>query len=122
MMDTVVSATPHIKAGGVRALAVTGLTRTNLAPELPTVSELGPKGFDLTVWYGLTAPKGTPEAVLQRLNQEVNRAMQSPVLRQRYATLGAEPSSSSLQSFDALIRAEEKKWTAVAKQSNIRVD
>ena len=122
MMDTVVSSSQHVKNNTVRALAVTSADRSSLAPNLPTVSEQGPKGFDVTVWYGLVAPKGTPDAVLQKLNMEVNKALASPSVRQRYATLGAEPVRSTTEEFGKLWVAEEKKWTSVVKSANIRAE
>ena len=122
MMDTVVSSSQHVKNGAVKALAVTSLERTSLAPDLPTVNELGPKGFEVTVWYGFVAPKGTPQPVLQKLNAEVNKALASPALRQRYAALGAEPTPSTLDSFNKLWVSDEKKWSAVIKNANIRAE
>ena len=122
MLDTVVSSAQHVKNNTVRALAVTSAERSSLTPNLPTVSEQGPKGFEVTVWYGLVAPKGTPNAVLQKLNTEVNMALASPAVRQRYATLGAEPTQSTVEEFGKLINAEEKKWTSVVKSANIRAE
>ena len=122
MMDTVVSSSQHVKNNTVRALAVTSPERSSLAPTLPSVSELGLKGFDVTVWYGLVAPKGTPDAVLQKLNMEINKALASPAVRQRYLTLGAEPVASTLDGFGKLWVAEEKKWTSVIKSANIRTE
>ena len=121
MMDTVVSATQHVNSGGVRALAVTSRKRTSLAPEIPTVAEQGVKDFDLTVWYGLVAPKGAPDSVVQKINAEVAKALASPAVRQRYAGLGAEPESVSVDEFKRLWFAEEKKWTSVITHAKITV-
>ncbi len=122
MLDTVVSSAQHVKANTVRALAVTSSVRSTLTPDLPTVGELGPKGYDVTVWYGLIAPKGTPLAVLQKLNAEVNKALASPAVRQRYAALGAEPTQSTVEDFGKHIISEEKKWSSAVKNANIRVE
>ena len=119
LLDTVVSATPHVKANSVRALAVTSAGRSPLLPGLPTVNESGPKGYEMTVWYGFVAPKGTPLPVLQKLNEELNKALASPALRQRYAVLGAEPTQITVEDFGKLMTAEEKKWGAVIKKANI---
>lgn len=121
LLDTVVSATPHVKANSVRALAVTSAGRSPLMPSLPTVTELGPKGYEMTVWYGFVAPKGTPLPVLQKLNDELNKALASPALRQRYAVLGAEPTQITVEDFGKLMTSEEKKWGAVIKNANIQV-
>lgn len=122
MMDTVISATQQVKSGTVRGLASTSAARSPLSPDLPTISELGPKGYEATVWYGLVAPKGIPDAVAQKLNMQFNKALGSAAVRQRFATLGAEPIFSSTADFGKLIVSEEKKWTAVIKGANIRVD
>lgn len=121
MMDTVVSSTQHVKGGAVRALAVTGRQRSTLAPEIPAVAEQGVKDFDVTVWYGFVAPKGTPDAVAQKLNAEIAKALASPAVRQRYAALGAEPTAISTEEFNRLWVAEEKKWTSVIRNAKITV-
>ena len=122
MMDTVISATQQVKGNTVRALASTSAERSPLSPDLPTVSELGPKGYEATVWYGLVAPKGVPEAIAQKLNMQFNKALASPAVRQRFAALGAEPVLSTTADFGKLIVAEEKKWTGVIKGANIRAE
>lgn len=122
MLDTVVSAMPHIKGGKVRALAVTSVKRSALAPDLPTVAENGVPGFEVTPWYCILAPVGTPDAVVRKLNQEVNKALASAAVRERFASLGAEPAISTSADLGKLITAEERKWTGVIKQSNTKVD
>jgi tripartite-type tricarboxylate transporter receptor subunit TctC len=122
MLDTFVSSTQHVKAGTVRALAVTSPKRSSLAPDVPTADEQGVKGYDVTVWYGFVAPKGTPDAIVQKLNAEMQKALSSPAVRERYAKLGAEPVLISPEDFQKMWVAEEKKWTGVIKASNIRVD
>jgi tripartite-type tricarboxylate transporter receptor subunit TctC len=121
MMDTVVSATQHVKSGTVRALAVTSRQRSSLAPDIPTVAEQGVKDFDVTVWYGFVAPKGTPDAVVHKLNAEVAKALSSQAVRQRFATLGAEPETLSVDEFNRLWLADEKKWTGVITNAKITV-
>ena len=122
MMDTVISATQQVKGNTVRALASTSAERSPLSPDLPTVSELGPKGYEATVWYGLVAPKGVPEAIAQKLNMQFNKALAASAVRQRFAALGAEPVFSTRADFGKLIVAEEKKWTGVIKGANIRAE
>ena len=122
MMDTVISATQQIKSSTVRALGSTSAERSPLSPDLPTVSELGPRGYEATVWYGLVAPKGVPDAVAQKLNMQFNKALASPAVRQRFVTLGAEPVFSTTADFGKLIVAEEKKWTGVIRAAHIRAE
>lgn len=122
MMDTVISATQQVKSGTVRALASTGAERSPLSPDLPTISELGSKGYEATVWYGLVAPKGIPDAIAQKLNMQFNKALSSAAVRQRFATLGAEPVSSTTADFGKLMVSEEKKWTGVIKGADIRAE
>ena len=122
MLDTVVASMPNVKSNRVRALAVTSLKRSALAPELPTVSELGPAGFEVSPWYCIVAPTGTPDAIVRKLNAEINKVLSMPSVRERYASLGAEPTALSPEELGRLIRAEEKKWATVVKQANIRVD
>jgi len=122
MLDTFVSSTQHVKAGTVRAMAVTGSKRSTLAAEVPTVDEQGVKGYDVSVWYGFVAPKATPDAVVQRLNAEVQKVLANPAVRQRFAQLGAEPVQITPENFQKMWLEEEKKWSAVIKASNIRID
>ena len=122
MMDTVISATQQVKGNTVRALASTSAERSPLSPDLPTISELGPKGYEATVWYGLVAPRGVPDAIVQKLNMQFNKALSAPALRQRFAALGAEPVLSTTADFGRLMVAEEKKWTGVIKSANIRAE
>ena len=122
MMDTVISATQQIKSSTVRALGSTSAERSPLSPDLPTVSELGPRGYEATVWYGLVAPKGIPDAIAQKLNMQFNKALASPAVRQRFVTLGAEPVLSTTVDFGKLIVAEEKKWTGVIRAAHIRAE
>ena len=119
-MDTVVSSTQHVKSGAVKALAVTSLDKASLTPSIATIAEQGIRGFDVTAWYGFVAPKGTPQAVLQRLNAEVNKALTNPAVRARYEKLGAEPVPSTLEGFGKMWISEEKKWTSVIRSANIR--
>ena len=121
MMDTVISATQQIKGGKVKALGATGLERSSLSPDLPTISEQGPKGYEATVWYGLAAPKGVPDAIAQKLNMQINKVLGSTALRQRFASLGAEPVLINTTEFGKLMAADEKKWGSVIRNANIRV-
>ncbi len=103
-------ALPMIKDGKVRALAVTSTTRSPAAPELPTVSESGLPGFEAMSWFGVLAPAGTPAAVLQRLEAELQKAMTTPALKERLATMGAMPGVPNAAGFTQVIQNEIKRW------------
>jgi tripartite-type tricarboxylate transporter receptor subunit TctC len=122
MFDNLASALPNIKAGRVRALAVTTLKRSPLLPELPTMSEAGLKGFDVSTWFGVFAPGGTPKDVVDRLNAAITAALKSPDLRERLAALGAEPMPDTPERFAAFIKTELAKYEKVVKASGARVD
>ncbi len=112
---------PHIKAGRVRALGVTSLARTALAPDLPTIAETIP-GFEVTGWYGLLAPAKTPATLIQRLNTEFVKAMKSPDILEKMSGLGAEAKTSTPDEFAAHIRAETEKMRAAVKSSGAKVE
>lgn len=118
--DSIPSALPHVRAGHLKALAVTGSSRTAAAPDLPTVGASVP-GYDFTVWQGLAAPAGTPPAVIQKLYSEVAKIMAQPDLKKTLVDLGAEPLSVPPDGFAALIASENQKWRQVAKDAKISV-
>jgi len=123
MFDNLPSAIALIKAGKLKAFAVTSAQRSGALPELPTIAEAAPlKGFDATSWFGLLAPAGTPQAVVNRLQQETAKALNSPDIKDKLLAQGAIPSGNSPQEFAALIDAEIKKWAVVVKASGARVD
>jgi tripartite-type tricarboxylate transporter receptor subunit TctC len=110
----------NIRAGQLRALAVTSAQRAPAAPEIPTVAEAGLPGFEAATWFALVAPAGTPADVLARLNAEVKRALALPDVKQRYADLGMTAEDSTPAGLDAYIKSEIAKWTKVIKDANIR--
>jgi tripartite-type tricarboxylate transporter receptor subunit TctC len=112
----------HIKAGRIKALAVTTLTRSKLVPELPTVDESGLKGFETVAWFGLLAPAGTPGAVVSRTRDEVARILQTEELRARIESLGGEPVGNTPQEFAAIIRGDIAKWRRLVDQAGIKAD
>lgn len=113
---------PHIRAGRLRALAVTGATRIAALPSVPTVKEAGLPGFEVTLWMGMFLPAGTPDAIVGRFNREFAAALQKPAVRKGFADLGVEPQSTSSTAFAAYIAAEITKWDQVVKTSGIRTD
>jgi tripartite-type tricarboxylate transporter receptor subunit TctC len=122
MFATAASVIGLIKNGKVRALAVTTPKRTALLPDLPTVDELGIKGFDATTWHGLVAPAGTPRPIIDALNFAVVEALKDPATQQSLRDLGVDVVGDSTKEFEAYIKAEIPKWTAVVKASGARVD
>src|SRR5688572_1115940 len=117
---TIISSVPHVKAGRLRALAVTTPKRVAAVPDLPTFAEAGVKGVVVVNWYGLVAPLKTPKPVIDRLAKETNIAMSSPDVIKRLAGEGSEPVGSSPAEFAAHIKAEQALWGRVIKQAGIR--
>jgi len=123
MFDNLPSALPQIKAGKLKALAVTSATRSAAVPELPTIAEAGPvKGFDASSWFGLLAPAGTPGEIINRLQQETAKALQSAALKERLLAQGAIPGGQTPAEFATFIAAETAKWAQVVKASGAKVD
>ena len=121
MMITVLAQTlPHVRAGKLRALAVTSKARLSSAPELPTMQEAGVKGYEVNVWSGILAPAATPRDIVAMLNAETGKAVKE--LAGRLAELGAEPLYATPEEFSRFIRAEIAKWAVVVKRSGARVD
>lgn len=107
---------PHIKAGTVRALAIGTRQRSDLLPDVPTFAEeLGDPGYEAKVWYGILAPAGTPPDIVAKINADVVKALDSPQLRERYRSSGAEVAILDSAQFSALVKADTEKWTKVVK-------
>jgi tripartite-type tricarboxylate transporter receptor subunit TctC len=113
---------PHSRSGKLKALAVTGAKRAQIAPELPTVAESGVPGYAFDVWYGLVFPGGTPGAIVKKTHAEVVRQMKSPEVSRRFAGAGVEPQTNTPEAFAELIRHEVVTWRKVVKAANIRVE
>jgi tripartite-type tricarboxylate transporter receptor subunit TctC len=122
MMESQNSITPHAKAGRVRGLAVTGATRSAALPDLPTVAEAGVPGYEASTWNGIVAPAGVPKTIVTTLNAEINKALDTPTVRQRFAAIGAEPTITTPDQFREFIRRENAKWAQVIKRSGARID
>jgi tripartite-type tricarboxylate transporter receptor subunit TctC len=122
MFDNMASALPQIKAGKLKAFAVTTPTRSALAPELPTMAQAGVKDFDVFTWWGLFAPAGTPPEIVKRLNVEVNKALTAPDLKEKWLASGAEPSPTTPEAFAAFIAKEMSKYAKIVKESGAKVD
>jgi len=122
MFDNLASCLGQIRAGKVRALAVTTGKRTSLAPELPTIAESGLPGFDINAWFGVFAPARTPQPVVDLLYTEFTRALAMPDVRQKMVDLGAEPVGNKPAEFAAYIRSEKDRYARVIKASGAKVD
>jgi tripartite-type tricarboxylate transporter receptor subunit TctC len=123
MFDNLPSSMPHIKAGKLKALAVTSAQRSAALPEVPTVEEAaGLKGFEASSWFGLLAPAGTPADVASRIQQEVAKALKVPAIKEKLLAQGAIPSGNTPQEFARFIDSEIKKWAQVVKASGAKVD
>jgi tripartite-type tricarboxylate transporter receptor subunit TctC len=122
MFPGLAAAMPHLKSGRVRALAVTGLRRHPVVPEVPTLEELGLKGFDAMQWYGVVGPAGMPADVVAQLNETLNSVLKAPDLREKLSVEAVEPMPMSPQQFADYIRADIARWTQLARDRRIQLD
>jgi tripartite-type tricarboxylate transporter receptor subunit TctC len=116
------AAAANIKSGKLRALAVLARERSGALPEVPTAAEAGLPDFDVTTWYGVLAPAGTPRAIVLRLNAELVRIMHAPDLKERLATMATDPRTSTPEEFAAYIRQETARWGEVVRKTGIRAE
>jgi len=116
------AAAPHIKAGKLRALALVARHRSPALPEVPTVAEAGLPDFEVTTWYGILAPAGTPRNIIDRLNGELVKIMHAPELREKLAATGTEPLTSTPDEFAAYIQKEIAKWGDVIRKAGVKAD
>jgi tripartite-type tricarboxylate transporter receptor subunit TctC len=122
MFDNMPSMLPHVKAGKLRALAVTSSKRSPAMPDLPTIAEAGVAGYEASSWFGVLAPAGTPSAIVTKLNGEIVRILGLPEIKERLSSQGAEPVGNSPEQFAAYITAEMTKWGNVVKVSGAHMD
>jgi len=122
MFDTVAQQTQNLATGKVRALAVTGPRRSPLLPDVPTAQESGLKDFDVTIWFGVLAPAGTPLPVIERLNREIVAVMSTDEMKKRMQSDGAEAQSTTPADFAALIKRDTAKWGPIVKASGASLD
>jgi tripartite-type tricarboxylate transporter receptor subunit TctC len=119
---TIVSVLPHVRAGKLRAIALTTAKRSPSAPDVPTIAESGVSGYDHGPWNGFLAPARTPRAVIARLNEEVARILHTPETRALFMNEGAEPVGNKPEEFGAIIRTETAKWAKVIQAAGIKAD
>nr|WP_315594502.1 tripartite tricarboxylate transporter substrate binding protein [uncultured Cupriavidus sp.] len=122
VMDLMFSALPQVNGGKLRAIAITDVKRSALLPDVPTVAESGVPGFNVLAWNGLMAPAGTPRPIIDKLNAEVRRALDSQDLRDRLRAQGFEPAGGTPEQFGALVNAEIDRWGKVVRTSGAKVE
>jgi tripartite-type tricarboxylate transporter receptor subunit TctC len=122
VFDPVLTSLPQVKAGRIRALAVTTAKRSSLLPEVPTVAEAGLPGYEAGNWFGIFAPAGTSQAVVDKLNGAINAAMTSPQMKERLQSQGADPLSGTPQQLADLVKSELAKYAKIVKAANIKVE
>lgn len=126
VFDSIVSAMPHVLDGKLTAIAVTGKRRSNLAPDVPTMMEVGKDyglgNFESDTWWGLFAPKGTPAAIVNAINAETNKALMNPKVKDRLSFLGAEAMGGTPAQFAAMSKADRLKWAELIQKNNITQD
>jgi tripartite-type tricarboxylate transporter receptor subunit TctC len=121
-LPTIPAALPHVQAGRMRALGVSGTRRSPAAPEIPTIAEAGIPGYASTNWYGIAAPAGTPAPIVERLNAEITRTLALPEVRAKLLAVGMEVETGSPAAFRAFLEAEVAKWARVVKATGVRLD
>jgi tripartite-type tricarboxylate transporter receptor subunit TctC len=122
MFDAIPTMAEHIKGGKVRAIATTGKTRAAILPDVPTLSEAGVPGYEATIWLGLMAPKGTPVAIINRLNAELAKITNDPEVRKAWAVQGTTPMTMSVEAFTRYTEEDITKWARIVKLSGAKVD
>ncbi len=120
--DNVPNVITQVKAGTLRALAITSAQRSPMVPDVPTVAEAGVPGYEVGVWFGLVAPAATPPAVLAKLNAELNKILTMPDVKQRFADQGVDPVGGTAERFAEHLKAQIEKWGKVVKESGARVE
>jgi tripartite-type tricarboxylate transporter receptor subunit TctC len=122
MFDAVTTMAEQVKAGKVKAIATTGKTRSDVLPDVPTMSEAGLPGYEATIWLGLMAPKGTPKAIVDKLNETMSKIASQPDVKALWAKQGAAPMVMTPEAFDKYTRDDITKWAQVIKSANIKAD
>ena len=122
MLENIPSTLPHAKSGRLRSLAVSGLKRSPLVPDLPTLDEAALKGYEIVGWNGLFVPSGTPRQIVTRLHGDIAKALAQPDVKERLATMGAEPVGNTPEEFRAFVKAEIVKWAKVVKAAGLKVE
>ncbi len=122
LVSSLPSAMGQIKSGKLRPLAVTSATRSSSLPDVPTVAESGYQGFDVSTWYGVLAPAGTPAPIVKTLNAEINRLLATPEMKAAIQAQGAEPQAMTSEQFSALVKKEYGEWKGIVEASGARIE
>jgi tripartite-type tricarboxylate transporter receptor subunit TctC len=122
MFDAITTMAPNVQAGQVRALATSGTKRSTVLPDVPTVAEAGVPGYEATIWLGIMAPKGTPQAIVDKLNAEIGKAINRPDVKEAWAKQGAVPMVMSPAEFGAYLEKDIAKWANVVQTAHIKPD
>lgn len=122
MFDNIVPVTPHIKSGKLKALAVTTKTRASSLPEIPTMAEAGFTNFEAVAWFGMLAPAGTPQTIVDRLNKEIVAILNTPEIKERLAAMGATVVADKPDEFARFISTEINKWAPIVKRAQISLE
>ncbi len=122
MFDNIPNVINHVRAGKMKAYAVSSTKRSQLAPEVPTVAEAGLSGYEVSVWFGVLAPAGTPQPIVQRLNTEIVRIVSAPDVRERFGKQGVEVQTSTPEQYQDFVKSEVGRWAKVIKEAGIKGD
>ncbi len=122
MFDNLTSISPHVRSGKVRGIGVSSARRSPIFPDVPTIAEAGVPGYETNAWGGIVVPVGTSPAIVKKLNTEINRALQAPTLKDRYAAIEAEPVGGTPEAFATFVKKETLKWADVVKKSGAKLD
>jgi tripartite-type tricarboxylate transporter receptor subunit TctC len=122
MIDAITTMAPNVKAGKLKAMGTTGKTRSSVLPEVPTIAEAGLPGYETGIWLGLMAPTGTPRPVLERLNAEVRKVLDSAEVKENWGKQGATPMGMTIDQFDKFLREDVAKWSTVVKATGMKVE
>jgi tripartite-type tricarboxylate transporter receptor subunit TctC len=122
MFDAITTMAPNVQAGQVRPLGTTGLKRSSVLPDVPTMAEAGVPGYEATIWLGIMAPAATPKAVVDKLNAEINRVLGTAALKEAWAKQGAVPMRMTPSEFDAYLRKDIEKWAEVVRVSGAKAE
>jgi tripartite-type tricarboxylate transporter receptor subunit TctC len=120
--DNIITTLPLVNSGKLRALAVSTRQRSKVAPDIPTLDELGITGFDATSWFGFFAPVGTPKEIVARLNFETAEALKDPLVKDKLLSMGAEPASGTPEAFNTFFRSEVIRWGKVIRDAKVQID
>ncbi|MGE4369663.1 MAG: tripartite tricarboxylate transporter substrate binding protein [Burkholderiaceae bacterium] len=122
LFDNIPNVIQHIKSGKFRALATTGMTRSAMLPDTPTVDQAGVPGYEVNVWFGIQAPAGTPKPIIQKLNADLTKVLKQPEVIEKFGNQGVEVVASTPEEFKTRIDNEIKKWTNLVKAANIKIE